>query len=265
MSLDFPLDAMPWIAVDHRLAPLGDFLRITGILSFVSAQCPFCWSSHPSPHIPILFLDALRSLLLVRIFEIPRGFTELRIPAAFLHVNLCSQDDDSAPGDAVYVDSGTEPDDSDASDAADTDGPRKAKNVKKHVRKKQRTDVSSSQARSDLGLPDSNEVDANGMLKSVRVQMMEDDVDENAPLNNSKPSADVGYFFPKNQKREAVVKGKTTQKYYSECSVCKSELVSDHSTLRRHLGAKHKPKYLEYCKTHNFLSMLLYYFDHLFR
>ena len=84
---------MHWIVVPHRLPPFhdqGDLLRITGILSIVSARCPFCWSSHPSLYIPILFLNVLRSLL-VRIIDTPRGFTELRIPSLFSHIDLCSQ------------------------------------------------------------------------------------------------------------------------------------------------------------------------------
>src|ERR1700761_5130395 len=84
---DLSFDAMHWIVVPHRLPPFhdqGDLLRITGILSIVSARCPFCWSSHPSLYIPILFLNVLRSLL-VRIIDTPRGFTELRIPSLFSH------------------------------------------------------------------------------------------------------------------------------------------------------------------------------------
>src|ERR1700761_8151650 len=83
MSFDFPLDAVPLIAADRRLVPFGNLLRITGILSCVLARCPFSWSSHHSPYIPILFLDVLHTLLLVRIAETPRGFPELRIFTLF--------------------------------------------------------------------------------------------------------------------------------------------------------------------------------------
>ncbi|KAF7291389.1 hypothetical protein MIND_01283500 [Mycena indigotica] len=118
----------------------------------------------------------------------------------------------------------------------------------------------SSQASSIL--PSPYEEDAEGMLKNVHVTAVED-VDVNAPLNDTKPTADLEYFYSNKHQRKTLVRGGgEAMKIHYDCvarrlkKADKVSFVKDVSTRRRHLASKHPREYEKFCREKNFLSML---------